>query len=153
VKEFFNHNKNELKIHAHTLDHSTTGSPSMCIMFMYGSVQLRLRELDHPITPGIGSIGCAIASGGVHKVKPCPWRLLVGVPSMLLERTSSAPLGVAFLGLPGAATSRSPKGNGELQPTAEQTMAGPPKRAHTQNITLNFIDRLLSQHKDSVTVP
>jgi hypothetical protein len=38
----------------------------MCIGFMYGSVQLRLRELDHPTTLGIGGIGCAIASGGVH---------------------------------------------------------------------------------------
>jgi len=51
----------------------------MCIGFMCGSVWLRLQKLDHPTTLGIGDIGCATASGGVHKVKPCSWRLLVGV--------------------------------------------------------------------------
>ena len=51
----------------------------MCIGFMYGSVWLRPQKLDHPTTLGIGGIGCAIASVGVHKVKPCSGRLLVGV--------------------------------------------------------------------------
>ena len=34
-------------------DHSTTGSPRMCKGFMYVSVQLLSRELDHPTTLGI----------------------------------------------------------------------------------------------------
>ena len=38
----------------------------------------KAHPLDHPTTLGIGGIGCAIASEGVHKVKPCSWRLLVG---------------------------------------------------------------------------
>ena len=41
------------------------------ILLIYGPVQLRLPELDHPITLGIGGIGCGIASEGFHKVKPC----------------------------------------------------------------------------------
>jgi hypothetical protein len=31
-----------------------------CQQFMYGSVQFRPRELDHPTTLGIGGIGCAM---------------------------------------------------------------------------------------------
>jgi len=54
----------------------------MCIGFMHGSVWLRLQKLDHPTTLGIGGIGCAIASEGVHNVKPCSGRLLVGVPQV-----------------------------------------------------------------------
>jgi hypothetical protein len=32
----------------------------MCKGFMYGTVQVRLRELDHSTTLGIGGIGCGI---------------------------------------------------------------------------------------------
>ena len=48
--------------------------------FMYGSVQLlsQPREVDHPITLGIGGIGRDIVSERVHTVKPCSGRLLVG---------------------------------------------------------------------------
>ena len=35
-------------------------------------------RLDHPITLGIGGIGYDIVSEGVHKVKPCAGRLIVG---------------------------------------------------------------------------
>jgi hypothetical protein len=45
----------------------------MCQGFMYGSVQLwprpLPRELDHPITLGIGGIGRDTVSEGVNKVK------------------------------------------------------------------------------------
>ena len=44
---------------------------------MHGSVQLRLRELDHPPKLGISGIGCDIVSVEVHEVKTCTGRLSV----------------------------------------------------------------------------
>ena len=56
--------------------------PKVYPSLMYGSVQLWLwslpRELDHPITLGIGGIGYGTVSGGVNKVRPCSGRLLAG---------------------------------------------------------------------------
>jgi hypothetical protein len=83
--------------------HSKTGSPRMCIGFMYGSVWLQLQKRYLPITLGIGGMGCAVESGGVHKVFLYPptaplghqmapdcsraltllWRLVYPVPLLL----------------------------------------------------------------------
>ena len=52
---------------------------------MYGSAQLWLRELDHPVKLGIGGKGRDIVSEGVRNDKPCSRRLLLGLPRITVR--------------------------------------------------------------------